>query len=916
VEVTNGRTKGWVPVTPKKPCPVCGKLKWCSVSADGLRIHCRHESAGAIQTKMDKAGAPYYVHLRNGGNGHPASGHANTPKVSGREAKRADTDTLNAVYTALLATLSLNEVHRENLRQRGLSDAEIERRGYRTLAKMGRAGRAAGLRNQFGDKVLSVPGFVIREKNGRQYLTLAGASGLLIPVRDLAGRIVALRVRRDEKTEGGKYLWISSKKGGGPGPGSPVHVPLEINGPVELARLTEGELKADLATVLSRLPTLGTPGAGIWKPALEVLRKLGCKTVRLAFDADSRTKPDIARALLACASDLEKKRFAIELERWPAQHKGIDDALAAGITPEVLKEEQVGEELASIAAKSKIDRPPEADRADTEKKGPPPATRLIGYALNQLELWHSTGAEPYATTRNVPKQTWPLRSRHAKHYLAMLFYVAERTGVSAEVMQTALNTLQGQALFAGQELPVFVRLAEDNGHIFLDLGGSDWQAVVLTPAGWQVTADYSIRFRRSRGALAIPVPVPGGDLEELRRFINIDDDGDWRLLVGWLLAALRPKGPYPVLCLHGEQGSAKSTTARALRSLVDPNSAPLRSEPRDARDLIIAATNSWVVALDNLSHLQPWLSDALCRLATGGGFGTRELYTDADEVLFDAMRPCLLTGIEELATRGDLLERSLILHLPAIAEEERQTEAAFWRAFEEARPRILGALLDAVAVGLRELPNVKLPRLPRMADLAAWVSACEPALGWQPGAFLSSYTANVAQANELALESSPIAEPLRSYVDQHDTWEGTASDLLAELTKLAGEKAANGKEWPKKPHVLSGKLKRLAPNLRKVGIDVAFDRQAGGKRTRIIRLGKGSAKERPEASQAPHSHTSQAVDGQAAGGAGTHRGRLRDAPSSETSHNGTLRDAGDAPSGVLASPSNAEDDSREPGEEG
>src|SRR5207247_939244 len=155
----------------------------------------------------------------------------------------------------------------------------------------------------------------------------------------------------------------------------------------------------------------------------------------------------------------------------------------------------------------------------------------------------------------------------------------------------------------------------------------------------------------------------GGQLSELRQFINVKDDDDWKLLVAFLTAALRPKGPYPVLVLHGEQGSAKSTTARVLRAMVDPNSSPLRSEPRDGRDLMIAANNACLVCFDNLSRIPRWLSDCICRLATGGGFSTRALYTNEEEALFDAQRPVIITGIEELASRGDLLERSIILYL-------------------------------------------------------------------------------------------------------------------------------------------------------------------------------------------------------------------------------------------------------------
>jgi len=237
--------------------------------------------------------------------------------------------------------------------------------------------------------------------------------------------------------------------------------------------------------------------------------------------------------------------------------------------------------------------------------------------------------------------------------------------------------------------------------------------------------------------------------------------------------------------------------------------------------LVIAATNGWVIALDNVSHLKPWLSDALCRLATGGGFATRELYSDADEVLFDAMRPIIVNGIEEIATRGDLLDRSLLVDLPAIPEEERRTEAEFWQTFEAARPGILGALLDGVVTALRRLPGVRLPRLPRMADFAMWITAAAPALKWSEAAFLDAYMTNREAANDLTLDASPVAAPVRALASGGD-FEGTATELLNALQKLVDDSVPRQRSWPKGARGLSGILRRLAPNLRAVGVQVDF----------------------------------------------------------------------------------------------
>jgi hypothetical protein len=196
-----------------------------------------------------------------------------------------------------------------------------------------------------------------------------------------------------------------------------------------------------------------------------------------------------------------------------------------------------------------------------------------------------------------------------------------------QALQDALTVLEGKALFDGPEYPVFTRLAEHNNRIYLDLANASWEAIEISATGWQIAATPSVKFRRSRGMLPLPVPVKGGTLDELQPFTNMPEESDWVLFKAWLVQALRPKGPYPVLVIHGEQGTAKSTQTRLARALIDPNAAPLRVEPRDLRDIIIAATNAWILTYDNLSHLPAWLSDIFCRLATGGGLQhTRTLY--------------------------------------------------------------------------------------------------------------------------------------------------------------------------------------------------------------------------------------------------------------------------------------------------
>jgi hypothetical protein len=249
---------------------------------------------------------------------------------------------------------------------------------------------------------------------------------------------------------------------------------------------------------------------------------------------------------------------------------------------------------------------------------------------------------------------------------------------------------------------------------------------------------------------------------------------------------------------------------------------------------MIAANNGHVLAFDNLSGLPSRLSDSLCRLASGGSFALRRLYTDDEEVLFKAARPIVLNGIEDVIGRSDLADRAIFLTLGLIEEERRRSEAELWCEFEAARPRILGALLDVVAHGLRALGCVHLDRLPRMADFALWATACETAL-WPAGTFTRAYTANCRAAVEVVIGDDPVAACVRDLMRECSSWTGSAADLLRVSLQRTGESSRDGSGWPKNPRALAGHLRRAQTSLRALGIDIVFRREGRAGR-RVITM--------------------------------------------------------------------------------
>jgi hypothetical protein len=465
----------------------------------------------------------------------------------------------------------------------------------------------------------------------------------------------------------------------------------------------------------------------------------------------------------------------------------------------------------------------EKKAAAEDKQKQKQADIMILHAKRESELFHTPDGETWAdiNTRGH-RETWLLRSRGFKRWLVMFFREMEGVTPSKEALNLAIDMLDAIAATDGDERQVYLRTAELEGIVYVDLCDKEWRAIEISArSGWRIIDRPPVRFRRSPAMLPLPEPKSGGSINLLRQYLNVRNDDDFVLVVAWLLAALRPRGPYPVLALSGEHGSAKSTFAKIMRALIDPNELPIRLPPKDERDLFVAANGAHVFALDNLSEISLWLSNALCTLATDGAFSTRRLYSDAEEQLFHAQRPVVTNGIITVVTRPDLADRALFLALGAIDEERRRDESELWRAFETDRAKILGVLLDAIAAGLKRLPEVKLDRKPRMADFAVWIAACETAL-WPAGTFARAYAGNRASAVEETLEHDPVASAVCMLIENKKEWSGVTKRLLTQLGEIVGEQTVKSREWPRSEKGLTTRLKHLATFLRRAGIMVTW----------------------------------------------------------------------------------------------
>jgi hypothetical protein len=492
-------------------------------------------------------------------------------------------------------------------------------------------------------------------------------------------------------------------------------------------------------------------------------------------------------------------------------------------------------QLSKEAKEKGFDKPParnntnETDDADSKNKSSSNDDLTTAQKLMQIVQYIDFFKDRSGTAwAKIDSECYPVRSTAFKRKLQRIYYQRHGKTPYSQALQDVLDQATGIALFDSPVEDVHVRVAKKDRCIIVDR--YDGQ-LSITPEGWQ-QATANVNFWQPQGLNKLPLPKQGKDgISLLRTYLNFETEDDFRLLTAWLLAAYNPEIPCPILALQGEQGSAKSTNTKVLRALIDPSGAMINPAPREERSLVIQAQNSRVLCLDNLSGLKKWLSDALCRICTGTGFSTRRLYTNDEQQIFQVQRPIILNGIDDIATRGDLLDRSIVLNLPAIPPEKRKDEREFWKDFNRDRPYILDAVYNAISAGLAA-GRPQLQALPRMADFAEWITRCEHGLGWNNGSMLTAYNENKDNAIETGLDGDYVGSAIRKILSNQDHYEGTATELCEEIKSVAPD--VNEKYLPT-TRTLKNKLRRLAPALREVGIQWEYQRKgADGSRTYVL----------------------------------------------------------------------------------
>ena len=469
-------------------------------------------------------------------------------------------------------------------------------------------------------------------------------------------------------------------------------------------------------------------------------------------------------------------------------------------------------------------------------------------AMNNVkDFYYTSGNVVYAKVKiNGNTEIVRTDSKLFKSWLIYLYEYTEFSMLADGDIRTALSSIESAAYFRGKHEEVYLRIAETDGKIYLDLCNPKRQVLEIDADGFRVLDESPVLFRRTDDMAEIPIPIfeDKRDYMRLGKYLNFDKLEDLNMIVAFILASFRPNMPKPILNLTGEAGSGKSMNTRLTRKFVDPaKQKALLKKEIDMKELPLAAANQYLMAFDNLSGISKEGSDLLCVVSTGGVMTARKLYTNSDEEIVDLKKTVILNGIDDISKRQDLVSRTIFVDTPKLKDHEKKTEDEIWQAFDKDYPYILGSLVNAVSCGLKNKGNDK-SAYARMMDFGRFIADCSSALDWEEGYWQTIYTDNQQSGVEQSIESDPFAAALVEMMEQSANdkiymWQGTASELLKALAdRLSHEDTIYNTGWPKYNQA-KGRLRRISPSLASKGI-TWIERKSNGKRLIEIFIKQGT----------------------------------------------------------------------------
>jgi putative DNA primase/helicase len=500
-------------------------------------------------------------------------------------------------------------------------------------------------------------------------------------------------------------------------------------------------------------------------------------------------------------------------------------------------ERAAGEAISIAQAEANRQAPPMPDHFDNEQDTARNQRGRRRDALaqfaNQCGVWRTPDGAAFVSIPVADHfENWRVESVQFARWLAGKAYRETGQAPTGQAIADIVRTVAARCFEEGEIRKSWLRVGRTDDAVFIDLGDREWRAIKVTAKGWEILDGHKLPFWRSDTIAPLPEPVAGESIDRLRRFLNVSGEAEFILTVAWMLAALGNVSPFPILALGGETGTGKTTFTETIRSFVDPSPAEHTGlEGLAARDFAVEATNTYVMAFDNVSHISAEISDMLCRASTGSAYAARTLHTDTQRTVMHLRNPIVFNGIPEFVERADLVNRMIGIRLRLMSDTERETEGELAKQLAEAAPAIMGALLDGISAGLRNFESTKLDRYPRLADFARWATACESGIGWEPGTFMRVYSENRSYASEVAFESNPFAVAVFELAmeNRERGWHGSATELYESLRLRVSEQVQRSRQWPGSAQSLGNWRERVAPVLRERGVHMDRIRSNGTK---------------------------------------------------------------------------------------